>query len=168
MADRNNNEDADEDKAYRWETFKRFHSFILTERSWDQLQEDENGEIKLENFITKRRRVLSSGPPIQRGIIRHVILLIDMSASMALLDLKPNRGDCTIGLVVSFIHEFFDQNPLSLLGIIMTRDGQAEMISPLSSSPTSHISALRDPSIREPRGEASLQNGLELARLSLR
>lgn len=101
-----------------------------------------------------------------------------MSASMALLDLKvcvlyfcnikPTRAECTIALIIGFIHEFFDQNPLSLLGIIMTRDGQAEILSPLSSSPSAHISVLRDPSIREPRGEASLQNGLELARLSLR
>ena len=38
-----------------------------------------------------------------------------------------------------FIEEFFDQNPLSQLAIVVTRDGRAELISPLSSNARTHI-----------------------------
>lgn len=38
-----------------------------------------------------------------------------------------------------FIDEFFDQNPLSQLAVVVTRDGRAELISPLSSNARTHI-----------------------------
>ncbi|KAJ3085900.1 hypothetical protein HK102_013701 [Quaeritorhiza haematococci] len=75
--------------------------------------------------------------------------------------------ECTMSIVEQFVNEFYDQNPLSQLGIIMTRDGLAEKITDLSGNPTEHIEAIRKKSNREIRGEPSLQNSLELARSSL-
>ena len=39
------------------------------------------------------------------------------------------------GVLRAFIREFFDQNPLSHLGILLLRDGVAERLTDLSGSP---------------------------------
>ena len=129
---------------------------------------------------------------MQRGIIRHVYLGIDMSSAMVELDLKPSRLECTLTLAEQFINEYFDQNPLSQLGVILTRRGVAEKITELSGmgfatdtklatakpdvhglmmcdtgNPTEHIEAIRKKDNRLPDGEPSLQNLLDLARTSL-
>ncbi len=83
------------------------------------------------------------------------------------LDLKPNRLELALNLCGQFIHEFYDQNPLSQLGVIVTRDGLAEKISELSGNPTLHLLALKDRTNREMSGEPSLQNAIDLARHSL-
>ena len=50
---------------------------------------------------------------------------------MAETDLRPNRLDCTLDYLSSFITEFFDQNPLSHLGLIAMKDGLAHKWSEL-------------------------------------
>ena len=40
--------------------------------------------------------------------------------------------------------DFFDQNPLSQLGLMIMRDGLAEMLTELSGSPEVQIKKLRD------------------------
>ncbi|TPX66741.1 hypothetical protein SpCBS45565_g04287 [Spizellomyces sp. 'palustris'] len=140
-------------------------------RSWDILQEDEQGSLQgvvasIQQQL-KRRRLHRDTATVQRGIIRHLYLVIDLSRAMAELDLKPSRIECTMRLAEEFIGEYFDQNPLSQLGIIITRDALAEQLTELTGNPTDHTSALQKRSNREPKGEPSLQNALELARTSL-
>lgn len=48
---------------------------------------------------------------------------------------------CT-GVLQQFIREFFDQNPLSHLGILVLRNGVAERLTDLSGSPVSHPDVL--------------------------
>ncbi|KAJ3382791.1 hypothetical protein HDU92_004559 [Lobulomyces angularis] len=140
-------------------------------RSWDMLEEDEQGSLKtIVNTILlnkRRKRLHKENIPIQRGIIRHLFLVVDLSKAMAEVDLKPTRVECTLSLVELFITEFFDQNPLSCLGIIITRDGLVERISEMHSNPVKHIEAIKKKVNREPRGEPSLQNSLELAKTCL-
>ncbi|KAJ3148846.1 hypothetical protein HDU89_004426 [Geranomyces variabilis] len=140
-------------------------------RSWDVLQEDEQGSlVGAVNSIQmqmKRRRLNKDTKVVQRGIIRHLYLVIDLSRAMAELDLKPSRVECTLALVEQFVGEYFDQNPLSQLGVIITRDALAEKLTELSGNPTDHVDVIRKKANREPRGEPSLQNALDLARTSL-
>lgn len=63
--------------------------------------------------------------------------------------------------VEAFVREFFDQNPLSHLGIIIIRNGIAHRLTDLSGSPESHIKALANN--LECSGDSSLQNALDLA-----
>eukprot|EP01018_Ginkgo_biloba_P014436 Gb_10178 [translate_table: standard] len=63
--------------------------------------------------------------------------------------------------VEAFVREFFDQNPLSHLGIIIMKNGIALRLTDLSGSPEAHIKALR--SKLESGGDPSLQNSLDLA-----
>lgn len=65
------------------------------------------------------------------------------------------------GVIQRFIRAFFDENPLSQLGLIIMRNGVAEKLTELSSSPESHIQKLRQN--LDTGGDASLQNALDLA-----
>jgi transcription initiation factor TFIIH subunit 2 len=47
-------------------------------------------------------------------------------------DLRPSRLDLTLSLTETFIGEYFDQNPISQMGIIITRNGIAEKLTELS------------------------------------
>lgn len=62
--------------------------------------------------------------------------------------------------VEAFIREFFDQNPLSQVGLVIIKDGVAHCLTDLGGSPESHIKALMGE--LECSGDASLQNALEL------
>jgi transcription initiation factor TFIIH subunit 2 len=82
-------------------------------------------------------------------------------------DLRPSRVELTLTYAQQFVIEFFDQNPISQLGIITTRDGVAEKLTELSGNPTDHIRALKTKKNTETSGEPSLQNSLRLARASM-
>jgi transcription initiation factor TFIIH subunit 2 len=82
-------------------------------------------------------------------------------------DLRPTRYLLTLRYATSFITEYFEQNPISQLGIIGMRDGLAIRISDMSGNPIQHISALSKLRSSEPGGNPSLQNALEMARAAL-
>ncbi|KAI8323260.1 TFIIH basal transcription factor complex, subunit SSL1 [Martensiomyces pterosporus] len=152
------------DGGYAWEEEYK--------RSWDVIQEDESGSLQsavqgIQEQL-KRKRRLRDTEAIQRGIIRHVVLVIDGSESMGARDMRPTRILATLQLLESFVGEYFDQNPISQLAIISTKDGLAEKLTDLSGNPIDHINALRDKSNRDLAGEPSLQNALELAMHTLR
>lgn len=113
------------------------------------------------------RRLLKDTTPLQRGIIRHLILILDLSTAMTEKDLRPTRYLLTLRYTTAFITEFFEQNPISQLGIIGTRDGLALTISPLSGNPSDHITAIQTLRKEDPKGQPSLQNALDMARAAL-
>lgn len=112
-------------------------------------------------------RLLKDTTPLQRGIIRHLLLVLDLSTAMSEKDLRPTRYLLTLRYTKAFITEFFEQNPISQLGIIGTRDGLALTISPLSGNPNDHISNIQKLYEQEPKGQPSLQNALNMARAAL-
>ena len=82
-------------------------------------------------------------------------------------DLRPSRYLLTFTYAAEFIREFFEQNPISQLGIIGMRDGIAIHVSDMSGNPTAHLAALQKMRKEEPKGNPSLQNALEMARAAL-
>lgn len=71
------------------------------ERSWDNVREDERGSLEsavsdllLSNGI---KRVLRDTTSIQRGIIRHVYLVIDLSLAMLVREFKATWLELTLG-----------------------------------------------------------------------
>lgn len=140
-------------------------------RSWDQVVEGADGSISstviglLES--TKRKRVLRDTTPLQRGIIRHMILVVDLSTAMMEKDFRPTRYLVTLKYAMEFIREFFEQNPISQVGIVGMKDGVAERISEMSGNPVEHITALQRLRQGEPKGSPSLQNALDMARAGL-
>lgn len=151
------------DQGYSWEaTYKR---------SWDAVAEDDSGSLEsaVRSMIegSKRRRVLKDVAPVQRGIIRHLVLLIDLSASMLEKDMRPNRFDVTLQYAREFVTEYFDQNPIGQLSVIGTREGIAERLAMMGGNTVDHTASLSNKRRLEPRGEPSLQNALEMATSSL-
>jgi transcription initiation factor TFIIH subunit 2 len=137
------------------------------QRSWEFVQEDEAGSLAgiVSGLLElKKKRIIKNVTPFQRGIIRNLILVIDASSSMTEKDLRPNRYALTITSAIQFITEFFDQNPISQLGVIVMRNGIAQLLSQVSGNPQDHIDALKSLKKIEPKGDPSLQNALEMAR----
>lgn len=82
---------------------------------------------------------------------------------MAEKDLRPTRYLLTLRYTTAFVTEFFEQNPISQLGIIGMRDGIALNISPLSGNPNDHIANIQKLRQEDPKGQPSLQNALNMA-----
>lgn len=135
--------------------------------SWDQLELDEHGNLKSSSQASahraRRQRLLSmetSGQSIQRGMIRYLELVFDLSKAAGLNDMRPLRSVAMFAAAESFIRSFFDENPLSQLGIVVMRDGVARQLTELSSSPETHIEKLR--ASLDTGGAASIGNALEM------
>mmetsp|Transcript_22126 Transcript_22126/g.33441 ORF Transcript_22126/g.33441 Transcript_22126/m.33441 type:complete len:460 (-) Transcript_22126:327-1706(-) len=168
--------------AHRWESG-------AGEANWDSaVQEDDEGNILINQSLSsadlirqrrfrqeqtdysqKRKRVV-------RDMIRYLYVIIDASRWMRAKDpiLPPgSKIDVTLALLRDFIQEYYDQNPLSHLGFVVLRNGEAEILSQLSSNAKSHLVALDALRVlvasEAPNkgGEFSLQNGLEVAGRSL-
>ncbi|BGP34508.1 hypothetical protein JCM10296v2_006330 [Rhodotorula toruloides] len=131
------------------------------ERTWDMVQEDERGTLEgavSDMLLTsKSRRVLRDTASIQRGIIRHVYLVIDLSSAMLVRDFKATWLDLTLQYAQDFVNEFFQQNPIGQMAIMITRDG----------NPADHLKVLQNKKKLEARGSPSLQNVLQLAKTGL-
>lgn len=120
--------------------------------------------------------MLADDTAVKRGLIRHLLVLLDASESSAEKDLHPSRWAVILSSLRSFIIAFFEQNPIGQLGFLLTLDGRAEL---LTTDPgldntrgcwyyaaTDCLSALKRLGLGgiELKGEPSIQNALALAR----
>lgn len=156
-------EDDDEGTGEGREAWERAYA---DERSWESLQEDESGLLRpIDNkalFHAQYRRRLRTATTarIQKGLIRYLYIVIDLSRAASEMDYKPSRMAVVAKQVEAFIREFFDQNPLSQIGLVTLKDGVSHSLTDLGGSPESHIKALMGK--LGCSGDASMQNGLEL------
>ncbi|RUS73552.1 hypothetical protein EGW08_018680 [Elysia chlorotica] len=100
--------------------------------------------------------------------MRHLFVVVDASSPMSDQDLKPWRLKATTKLLEYFVEEYFDQNPISQLGLLSSQNKRAEKITELGGNPRRHINALQELSSKTCQGEFSLQNSLDLALSHLR
>lgn len=140
-----------------------------SKRTWEtDLPEEDDGMLNLAGYeAERRRRLLRDTTPLQRGIIRHLVLVLDMSFAMAEKDLLPTRHRLTLSYAAAFVREYFEQNPISQLGIVGMRDGVAVRISDMGGNPAEHLERLRELEGQDPQGNPSLQNALEMCRGAL-
>ncbi|KAI1298636.1 Ssl1-like-domain-containing protein [Xylaria venustula] len=141
------------------------------QRSWDVVVEGEDGTLAgtIEGLLEaqKRARLLKDTTPLQRGIIRHLVLVLDMSFAMLEKDLLPSRHQLSMAYASEFVREYFEQNPISQLAVIGMRDGIAVRISDMSGNPGDHLEKLQDWVKQDPQGNPSLQNALQMCRGAL-
>ncbi|KAJ4483338.1 Ssl1-like-domain-containing protein [Lentinula aciculospora] len=151
------------DQAYTWEA-----NFT---RSWETVQEDEGGSLQgvMNDWMTRgrRKRLLEPQNAIRRTIIRHMVLLIDLSSSMMDRDMRPTRFAVTLQYAREFVLEWFDQNPLGQMAVVGMRAGVGERICDMSGNPQDVLKSISDRHKLEPTGEPSLQNSIEMARNSM-
>lgn len=152
--------------SQQWET--------STEYSFASLREDETGKL-FDAGRSVRRRLTSrpsstsgGGQAIRRGIIRYAYVVIDLSRTTndPDCDFRPfrSRAQATWQATNQFIGDFLENNPISQLGVIVTRNAQAEKLTDLSANRRAHLEAVNSlKRHRPPGGEASLQNALDLA-----
>ncbi|XP_044302431.1 general transcription factor IIH subunit 2 isoform X2 [Varanus komodoensis] len=142
------------------------------ERTWEVLKEDESGSLKatIEDILykAKRKRNFEHHGQVRLGMMRHLYVVVDGSRTMEDQDLKPNRLTCTLKLLEYFVEEYFDQNPISQIGIIITKGKRAEKLTELSGNPRKHIAALKKTVDMTCLGEPSLYNALNLATQTLK
>lgn len=180
-----NNNQTMRDASHAWEA-------VDGSSMWTDVQEDADGNI-LTNYsqlslaaqIRQRRHRLAatdlarSSKRLVRHMLRHVYLVLDCSQWSREKDpaLPPARMrlETTLNLASEYINEYYDQNPLGHLGIVLCKDGEAEMLTALGGSPKKHKLALGAALVTEMSkgggssvgGEFSLQNGIEVAGRSL-
>jgi len=155
-------EDDDAGTSYRWEAG--------VTHTWDSVREDEHGNIVTTSLSdrerSKRAKKSRVAQSIRRGLIRYLVVLLDCSSASLEKDYRPSRFDVMKSATEKFIMEFYDQNPISQLGIAVTRDRVAERISELSGNAKAHINALKQ--IIRADGLPSLQNSLNIAKSMLK
>ncbi|KAI4461561.1 general transcription factor iih subunit 2 [Holotrichia oblita] len=156
--------DDEDPKEYRWETGY--------EKTWEAIKEDDDGflEASVAEIIqrAKRKRQQNKQVNSKLGMMRHLYVILDCSDAMSAQDLKPTRLLCTLKILENFIEEFFDQNPISQMGIIIMHNKRAEKICDLGGNFRKYIKTVNGLTKTALIGEPSLQNGLELALKSLK
>ena len=146
----------EEGEGYRWEG--------NYEKTWELIQETDGGLVDTTTTNAKRekRRLIQQRlSNVKLGVMRHVFLVLDQSVNMEDNDLKPSRFMCLKKLSEQFILEFYDQNPISQIGVIVVKNGKGQKISELSSNINKHIANIKAQKACE--GQFSLYNGLEIA-----
>jgi len=79
-----------------------------------------------------RRKTGKESGAVRRGMHRHLFLIVDFSKAMEdTSEMKPSRISVTLRVAEAFIMEYFDQNPIAHLGIIVTRNSIAEKLTEL-------------------------------------
>ncbi|GFR41049.1 hypothetical protein Agub_g1692, partial [Astrephomene gubernaculifera] len=164
-------EDGDDDDIDEHELRRQEEAYqrqYENEQTWDQLQEDEFGNLFVDKTAEqreRRKRLLSAAQSarIRKGMIRYLLLVIDLSRAASAQDLRPSRLGCMLSLCRSFVRKFFDQNPLSQLGIAVLRNGLVQQLSQLSGSPEAQVALLEPGKLGAASGDASLQNALDLS-----
>nr|CAG4649322.1 EOG090X05VA [Scapholeberis mucronata]SVE93608.1 EOG090X05VA [Scapholeberis mucronata] len=152
--------DEDEVKEYRWESGY--------EKTWEAIKEDDDGllESNVADLVARAKRkraALKASGAIQLGMMRHLFVIVDSSECMSLQDLKPTRFLCVLKLLELFVHEFFDLNPISQLGILTTKLKRSDKVAVLAGNEKKHIETLQQLRNSSCEGEPSLQNSLEMA-----
>lgn len=92
-------------------------------------------------FLTAFARLLAPAAAIRRTIIRHLILLLDLSAAMMDRDMRPTRFHLSLQYTREFVVEWFDQNPLGQIGVVGMRGGIGERIGEMSGTVVSRFAA---------------------------
>ena len=133
------------------------HAWEASTNAWENaVKEDADGRIIVAggdttaDLIRKRRKRLEQNDYAQRNkrvvrdMIRYVYVLIDCSRWAKQKDpvLGGTKLEVTMQLLKEFIQEYYDQNPLSHLGFVTLKGGEAEILTNLSSSSKTHKLAL--------------------------
>lgn len=133
------------------------HAWEESTNTWESaVREDADGRIivaggdSTADIIRKRRKRLEQNDYAQRNrrvvrdMIRYVYVLIDCSRWARQKDqvLGGTKLEVTMQLLKEFIQEYYDQNPLSHLGFVTLKNGEAEILTNLSSSSKTHKLAL--------------------------
>ena len=139
------------------------------QQSWDFIVGEDGDKFPISDgrYDPSRNTEVAANEPVRRGILRHILLILDFGESSSETDMPPSRARCMASVAAQFIVECSRQNPLCQIGLLVMRDGLVErrqglttMLNTESASAKSIPEWLKDV---ETRGETSLQNALSVA-----
>jgi transcription initiation factor TFIIH subunit 2 len=150
--------------SYRWEA--------SAERSWDDLEEDSSGLLHDAQAAAhyKTQRLEYASRSAKRRMVRYMVLVVDLSLGLdpkLNTELRPNPFTVFRRLVEMFINDFFEKNPVSQLGIVVTRDKHAHLVSHIGGSPKQHVAKMEKEWSENPSGQPTLENSLRIAQQAL-
>jgi len=138
--------------------------------SFQALEEDDGGELVRSGHgqqRVRRQRMEHASRSVRRGLVRYVVLVVDASEALNDNDLHPSRLQVYRQAAKAFIREFFDRNPISQMGVVVTYGGKASKVIAISTSPQEQCARLDREldavEALEAAGAPSLQLSLELA-----
>jgi transcription initiation factor TFIIH subunit 2 len=161
-----NIDEEENDNIFSWEK--------EIEKTWESIIETPEGLFVKELNEKKKRNIQPENKNIKKSIKRNIFLIIDFSKKI--LEMKDIKNSVMIVIIQNFIKDYFDQNPLSQLGIIITGNSIARKITELNNNLSNHLKYLTDLLEKIEKleklydifgGECSLQNSLEVAKSSL-
>ncbi|KAK0415241.1 hypothetical protein QR680_011845 [Steinernema hermaphroditum] len=158
-----NRMDEEEGNGYTWES-----AYAEGLNIGSVLEEDDLGSVEKSIakaiFEAKRNRRLTDRPSdVRLGIMRYVFLVFDFSKTMTEKAMLPTRLNVALQVLDNYVSKFFEQNPISQLGIILVKDRKAEKFVSLTGNQRLLKEALASLTETGCEGEFSLQNGLRLA-----
>lgn len=65
--------------------------------------------------------------------MRYVYLVLDLSTAMLNQSLYPTKLQVTLACLNDFLNKFFEQNPISQVGVVICKDKKAERLIGFSS-----------------------------------
>ena len=70
----------------------------------------------------------------RRAVIRYLVLILDLPWAANKVEFPLSRKDIILRHVATFVNNYFEDNPLSQLGIVGMNNGKAYMISDFTAS----------------------------------
>ena len=134
-------------KVYRWEGGYQRTWDVIKDAVNDDAQRANESKIEqvyrqIEDRSKRKRLALTQKAGLKLGMLRHLYIIVDFSKSALQQDLKPTRITVILQQTKQFIRNFFDQNPLGNIGIIITKERKANIMTPLSCTPKIHFEML--------------------------
>ena len=123
MIDQTGDDDpAEHPSEYAWE-----QNF---ERTWEKVTVAPDGTLRTAVSRTWRAERPEVQENVKRGVMRTFFLVLDCSHHVldSDLDMKPSRLAVIQDVCAEFITKFFEQNPISSLAVLITKEGRAEML----------------------------------------
>jgi transcription initiation factor TFIIH subunit 2 len=151
--------------VYKWEQSSKRIWKSVNDAELDTATHVEANDLEVERMRSHRAKLNRVTESIRRGIIRYMVVALDCSSASSEMDVayRPymSRLDATKTLVGKFIADYYDQNPISSLSMIITRDRIAQRLTDLSANSRNHMNKLKE--FIKMEGAASLQNTIILA-----
>ncbi|KAH8583864.1 transcription factor TFIIH with a vWA domain [Cryptosporidium sp. chipmunk genotype I] len=167
---KNNSLDEQEEILYSWE-----QGLV---KNWERLVETESGLVVIddENHFDLNNAdegsniellIHSSNTNIRRGLLRNIVIILDMTSNMLELDYKPDRLQCMVKCNEIFIKQLLEDNPLTQISVISIYDGVGEVIISYNSNFLEIMASILNYLKKGCKGSMSIQNGLEKAKYLL-
>ncbi|KAK6589383.1 hypothetical protein RS030_213365 [Cryptosporidium xiaoi] len=165
-----NNLDDQEDTIYTWEKgiIKNWERLVETEQGLIVVNEEGENDFvpSVEQSISDMLRE-SSLPNIRRGLLRNVVIILDMTSNMLELDYKPDRMQSMLKCNEVFIKQLLSDNPLTQISVISVYDETVEVIISYNSNYDEIIASIINYMKKGCKGNMSIQNGLDKAKCLL-